>query len=135
MGPDPSQLSRRLSSQAIAAEDEVVPDELTGIVSRGSGQNYQALYMAGTNRSRRSIYDRPSRQPTAERQDTDVPDATAQTESKSWLRQKLGTLQSVELENKGSVARDHLALGSFVTLTEAHKKLPTQVPLPNFVLP
>ncbi|KAG5912647.1 hypothetical protein E4U42_002062 [Claviceps africana] len=65
---------------------EAAPDETTSMLPAASAHGtYQTCHGADTARRR--------------------PDAVA-----SWARRTLGALQSVELENKGSVARDHLAL-------------------------
>ncbi|KAH7162708.1 hypothetical protein B0J13DRAFT_536789 [Dactylonectria estremocensis] len=102
-------------------------DEMTGIVSRGSDLNYQAIQTTNTHSSGPRVRNGSSRasrgsirsQPTSRHTDafppTSLPDMeyTRQPQPEkhtSWWQSQLQNFQSIELENKGSVARDHLAI-------------------------
>lgn len=97
-----------MSFQRLSERDEDGdPDEFTRIATaRDNSIDYQSTRVSPNPRNRRrtqqSEIDHPETNEASQNAD----------EEKHWLKQYFGGLWSIDLENKGSVARDHLALGA-----------------------
>ncbi|KAH7035140.1 uncharacterized protein B0I36DRAFT_88764 [Microdochium trichocladiopsis] len=96
--PHGSSPAMRALSQPAITEDE--PNETTGIITAGRQHDYHSTH---SSVRRRNTPATPT-QPNGDAEPEEVKD------EKGWLADYLSGLWTIELENTGSTARDHLAL-------------------------
>ncbi|KAI8950473.1 hypothetical protein F4801DRAFT_341951 [Xylaria longipes] len=105
-GRSPGRISTMPPEHALPSSDHVdEPDESTSFAVAGNTMNYQGTQTTSSLRSRQ-----PPLAPDMDAMSRNGSIPQDAEEKKHWLWSYFDGIWSFELENKGSVARDHLAL-------------------------